>query len=149
MPLEIVPYKTEHALEIIKGQAKQPALKVTEQIKEWAKTKETRGPAVTGIYDGRIIGCGGLEICWPGMAEGWCLFVEDISNYNMVPKAVKLILKSWIEQYKLIRVQAPLRTDFPEGVHFCEWLGFEYEGLMRKYHPDGSDARMFSLVTER
>lgn len=149
MGLEIVPYKAEHALEIIKAQAKQPALELSEQNIEWAKLKETAGPAVTGIYEDRIIGCGGLEIVWAGFAEGWCLFVKDIGEYAFMPRAVKRILADWTERYKLVRIQAPLRADFPEGVRFCEWLGFEYEGLLRKYHPDHSDGRMFALIIER
>jgi len=149
MALEIVSYKAEHALEIIKGQAKQPTLEINEQTIEWAKMKENRGPAVTGIYEGRIIGCGGLEIIYAGFAEGWCLFVADIGEYGFMPKAVKRILAAWIEEYKLIRIQAPLRVDFPEGIRFAEWLGLEYEGLLRKYHADHSDARMFALIIER
>lgn len=141
------PYKAEDAIEILSTKPRQPMLELDNITKEFAKLKETRGPALTGTVDGRVIGCGGLEILWPGFAEGWCLFSERIEIYGMATaKTVKRVLWKWIKEYKLVRIQAPLRADFPLGLRFTEWLGFEYEATLHKYHPDRCDALIYSIV---
>ena len=147
--MELREYRADDALEIIKGRARQPSISAQETADKLAQIENADGPSTTIICDGRVIGCGGLTICWPGMSEAWCLFVEDIYNYRMMPRLVKHTLQTWAEQYKLVRIQAPLRADFPEGIHFAEWLGFECEGRMRKFHPDGCDGLMYSLIIER
>ena len=151
--IELIPYKAEHAIEVISQQSKQPCLDVSELTKQWAKTK-TCPASTTCVSDGKILGCAGLEICWPGMAEVWALFASDISKYHIIPKMAKQQLESWIKEYDLKRVQAPLRTDFPAGIRFAEFLGFKPDGwpevpkgvLMKNYHPDGTSAIMYSVT---
>ncbi len=146
--LELRPYKAADALEIIACAPKQPGLEPSEQVKVWAEIKESTGPAVTGVFDNRVIGCGGLELRWPGFAEVWCLFVRDIGDYCMMPRTAKRILSQWMVDCKLVRVQAPLRADFSAGIRLAEWLGFTCEGRLKKYHPDGTDALMHSIIRE-
>lgn len=154
MSLELVPYKAEHAIEIIRQQAKQPGgLEAMELVQQWAKAKESKGPALSGFVEGSLVGCGGLEICWPGVAEGWCLFAKDINKYDFTTRlgfarTIKLKLNEWVVVNKLVRVQAPMRVDFLEGIRMVEWLGFECEGRLRKFHPDRCDAFMFGRITE-
>jgi hypothetical protein len=143
------PYTAQDAIEILGQRPRQPGVQLDEQTRAWAAMKETRGPAITGIVDGRIIGCGGLEILWPGVAEGWCLFVGNVDDFRLpVAKAVKRTLHQWIKDHHLVRVQAPLRADFKSGILFATWLGLKYEGTLRKYLPDGSDAMMYALIGE-
>ncbi len=142
--VELIPYKAEHAIEVIANKARQPCLDVSDIIEKWAKLKE--GPtSKTGVSDGKIIGCGGLEICWPGMAEGWIVLASEKYDFN--PKVILLQMREWIEEHKLIRVQVPLRNDFPAGIRFAEFLGFKDENArLKKYHPDGTDALMYAII---
>ena len=39
----------------------------------------------------------------------------------------------------LKRVQASVHAEDHQAVRFARWMGFENEGLMKKYGPDGSD----------
>ena len=142
-------YKAEDAIEILSAGVKQPGLNLDPCTTQWAELKETRGPAVTAVEENRIIGCSGIEICWPGFAEIWCIFVEDIEKYGLkVALRIKPLVKKWIKENNLVRLQAPLRADFPEGIRMAEWVGFKYEATLQKYHPDGVDALMYVIIGE-
>ena len=150
MNLELRKYCAADAIELISRKAKQPSLVLDLQVQGWAKLKETRGPALTSIWNGTIASCGGLEIVWPGVAEAWFIVCEADKMCNIsVAAATKEKLDDWIKEYELVRVQSPLRADFPQGVRFAKWLGFEYESIMPKYHPDGCTAWMYSRIIER
>ena len=147
--LDIRPYKAADAIEILSGNAKQPGLELDALTVKWAQEKETKGPAITGTVEGRIIGCAGLEIPWPRFAEGWCIFIDDIDKYALpMARKARPILKGWIKEFDLIRVQAPMRADFEAGLRFVDWLGLKLEARLKKYHPDACDALMYSIVGE-
>ena len=143
------PYQAADALEILKGQAKQPGAALDEMSEKLAVANEDNGPSVTFLADGNVIGCAGLTICWPGMSEAWMLCVKDIYKHPMVARVAKRQLITWADQYNLVRIQAPLRDDFMDGITFANWLGFSCEGRMRKFHPDGCDALLHSIIFER
>ena len=150
--LEIVEYKASHALSIISEGAKEPSLVMSENVKVWAETFVNIKPSVAGIYKGKPVGCGGLAIKWPGVAEAWCLFAKSTAQLPLKVRIdfaliVKALLMRWMDEYKLVRVQAPMRSDFPLGEKFVKTLGFVQESnLMAKYHPDGTSAVLFALV---
>ena len=116
--IELIPYKAEHAIEVIANRAQQPGLKVTGLIEEWAKYKESVISRTVVLGD-KIIGCGGIEICWPGMAEAWAVSIDDIRDFFANPRKVKLQLHAWIKEHNLTRVQAPMWADFPAGIRFA------------------------------
>jgi RimJ/RimL family protein N-acetyltransferase len=45
------------------------------------------------------------------------------------------------------RVQASVHAEDGQAVRFARWLGFENEGLMKKYGPDGSDYYRMARVS--
>ncbi len=142
-------YRAEDAIGILKGQPRQPGATLDDMSEKLASANENNGPSVTFLADDKVIGSAGLTICWPGMAEAWCLFIHDITNYPMIARVAKRQLRTWADEYNLVRIQAPLREDFMAGITFAHWLGFECEGRMRKFHPDGCDALMHSIIYER
>jgi len=145
-PVEIIPFKKEHAIEI-KVRKHEDDLKRNQLYETWAEMNELQGPAFTGLYEGKIVGCAGIRVLWPGVGEAWAIFSPEIVNlkqeaYHYVLKFLSQIVDDW----KLHRVQAQARTDFPLASKYLEGLGFVFEGLMRKYYDDGSDAYLFALV---
>ncbi len=142
-------YTSMDAISILKEGAIQPGLEMSELAAQWSRDKETKGPGAAIECDGHIIGCAGIEIPWDGLGELWGMFVKDAGSYTMrFARRVKPLVYGWIEEYHLNRLQAPLRVDFPAGIRMIEWIGFKRESVMRKYHPDGCDAIMHSIVGE-
>jgi len=77
---------------------------------------------------------------WQGVGEGWLI----MSKYGYdIPKTVARYADEFFDvimtEANLQRVQASVNALDPRSVRFARWLGFENEGLMRKYGPDGTD----------
>ena len=89
------------------------------------------------------IGCFGILRLRPGVGEGWlCLS-------NALPigqasrdwaRAVTLIERQLtVEMGRFHRVQVALPARFAAGQRLVRRLGFELEGVLRRYGADGSD----------
>ena len=156
MALEIVPYKAEHALEIIKSKAKETILKLGEKAEERAKYLETAGPAITGLWNGTLLASGGLMFNgpWPGVAEAWCLFRQetdqtDVWSRMLFARKCKGLLYEWIEKYQLVRIEANLYAEQIPNIEFVKFLGLEFESLKPKYYFGGKTAVMYVKIVER
>lgn len=153
---ELIDYKPEHAEQIEAEGANEPTLNCGQLPKGWAQALAA-SPAKTAVYDGKIVGCGGVFIWWPGMAEAWATFIHDIGKYPIDPRIVGQQLHQWMEEYKLNRVQSPLRADWEDGIKYAKWLGFRPDGWpdvpdgvrMEHYHYDGTAAIMYSIIRKK
>lgn len=151
-----MPYKAEHAIEIIERQPRQPCLQINQNAKEWAKYLEVVGPAVTGLWNGNLAGAGGLMFNGPysGVAEAWCLFGHDVDEELVSVRALwakesKRQLEAWIEEHKLVRIEANVRADFEHGKRFVEFMGLEYESTRPKYYSKELAGLMYVKIIER
>jgi RimJ/RimL family protein N-acetyltransferase len=61
-------------------------------------------------------------------------------------KYSSLLLDHVQEDTDLQRIQASVHTRDKQAIRYVEWLGFENEGLMKKFGPDGSDYYRFARV---
>lgn len=113
------------------------------------KKYEIVGPAYTCIDRKKILFCAGIIILWRGVGESWSLCDVEVKNY---PREVlfyqKECLFKEIEANKLHRIQAHCLTTWRSGYRFLERLGFEREGLVRKYDSEGRDYYLYSLIKE-
>lgn len=94
-----------------------------------------------------IIGCGGVHKMWHGNGEGWLLM--STHAYKM-PKTVARytyrLFDTIMADNNLWRIQASVHATDEQSIRFAEWMGFENEGLMKKFGPDGSDYYRFARV---
>ena len=142
--IEHIPYKPEHAKEIISFGATGYCGEYTDDQIEALANVKLNGKAYTCVYNGRIVSCGGYELMWPGVAQAWFLCVNDI-NSMLIKESKRLFLEI---TKGLNRVQAPLRSDFEIGERFAKYMGFKQESVMKRYNPDGTDALMYVLEIE-
>lgn len=95
-----------------------------------------------------LVGCGGLIIFWPGVAEAWlmlskkCNFMSNIERAKVV-LLIRKKMEELIKEHKLWRIGAIIRPDFPQAIRLATVLGFKREGLLKKYAPDGTDRLIF------
>ncbi len=110
---------------------------------------DLEGLAIAAREDGKCIGAWGLIPLWEGNSRAWALFSERIlSKY---PGAMIRRLKKDLDQYEsahpeLNRIEATVSADHIKGHKFIQWLGFDEEGLMRRYAADGSDAYLYARI---
>jgi hypothetical protein len=98
------------------------------------------GLGYTLMVDDRIIAAAGVVRLLPGSGEAWALVTPLIHRYPIAFfRAVRESLESIILELKLHRVQSTVKVNDKRSVKFLIKLGFEIEGLLRKYSPDGLD----------
>jgi RimJ/RimL family protein N-acetyltransferase len=50
------------------------------------------------------------------------------------------------EEFDYQRIQASIAVTDKTAKRFAEWLGFQNEGVMKKYGPDGTDYYRYARV---
>lgn len=145
--LEIIKYKPEHMIKLCKSTLVEGGIDNPADVEKWANSRFKDGPAYTGMYNGRIVGCGGVSIYWAGVGQAWAVFPKWVTifkreAYCYIKKGLNII----ITEYDMRRIEATWRTDYPDKMHWLEHLGFQREGLLRKYCPDGCDAWMYAYI---
>ena len=145
----ILPFHAEDMLWIIEDGIKEFGVKCipTEQMTELAIEREANGQCITGWVDGRIVGCGGIDLKWPGVGEVWLFLSYETDRFTKrAYKTIKDGIKKLIDDNDLHRCQAWCRIDFDQAHTLFRHLGFEPEGIAKKYMPDGTDAILYAKV---
>jgi len=138
--MRIIDYKPEHAHEILAGPLNEGVPETTYQFGYTADKIGIEGQTFTGVVNGYVVACGGIIPLWPGVGEGWVLASYRIHhNRFSVVRSVCVILDNLMEDHGYWRIQGATLANWKQGIRFANLLGFEKEGVMRRYGPDGSD----------
>jgi len=90
--------------------------------------------------DGEILAVGGAHIMWTGVAEAWVLVSPSGKKHGrLFARYAKRRFEGMLQENAITRMQATIHVTDESAMRFVEWLGFEKEGLMRKYGVDGDD----------
>ncbi len=101
--------------------------------------------AVTLLYRGEPIAIFGWPVIHPGVACIWGLVSELVRECPIAfHKACLNILSNLFKELKLHRLHMTVKDGYSEGMDWAEAIGFQYEGTMKKYGPDGSDYCIFA-----
>lgn len=96
--------------------------------------------AFTLEEDGEIFAVGGAHIMWSGVAEAWVLISPNGKKHGtLFARYAKRRFEGILKENNIKRMQATIHSTDAEAMRFAEWLGFEEEGLMRSYGPEGDD----------
>lgn len=89
---------------------------------------------------GTVLAVGGVHVMWFGAGEAWVLVSpEAMAVPTTFARYTKRAFDSILQDTELRRVQASIHVDDDRAYRFAEWLGFENEGVMRKYGVEGDD----------
>lgn len=105
------------------------------------------GPAYT-VFDGDIpVMAGGIVKLWPEVGEVWLFlspwFTTHVkTGYQLIRELFEAVLK--VNHFR--RIQTPICASMPGNIRLVEHLGFECEGTMRRWGPDGQDYKFMALV---
>ena len=106
------------------------------------------GPAITLINDQlEPVASAGMACLWPGVGEFWMIPSVLVSRHKVsVVREAKRFLADCLERFNLHRAQATIREKDGIALGWIERLGFEREGLMRKFGSDGENYFMYARV---
>lgn len=104
----------------------------------------------TALWNGKIVGVGGISILWSGVGELWLILAKDSKRDGMngviALDAIRKKVDEIIEENKIVRAQATVRLDFPKGIKMLESFGFQREGCLRRYTPDGCSVYRYARI---
>ncbi len=109
----------------------------------YAAALERMGPAFTAVADGRVVGVAGVAPQWRGRAVAWALLSECGPPVFLAVHRAALRFFA-LQGYR--RIEAGVDVRFTAAQRWARLLGFEREGLMRGYGPDGHDAYLYARV---
>lgn len=101
------------------------------------------GSTTVTDFEGRIILIGGLIEVAPGRAEAWTIISEH-AGVHMV--RLSRMVKRYLDGGPFRRIEANVRSDFAPGIRWANMMGFEMEGLMKQYSPNGADHYLYARV---
>jgi RimJ/RimL family protein N-acetyltransferase len=103
---------------------------------------------VTLFNNDDILAVGGVHTLWEGVGECWIMLSKSGRKKPFtVAKYTFVLFDNMISQENIIRLQASIASTDDKALKFAKWLGFEFEGIMRKYGPDGDDYYRVARIT--
>ncbi|MBW2623977.1 MAG: hypothetical protein JRD68_13800 [Deltaproteobacteria bacterium] len=107
-----------------------------------------RGPAWTLTTDeGKVVASGGAVLLHSKLAEGWVMTTADIEKHALAfHRAFLNGIKIIFEVYKIRRLQIAVKLEWTKAVQWAHRLGFEAEGIMTAFDPDGADYLRLAIV---
>jgi len=111
---------------------------------EYGASLKAAGPSYTALDGDKVVACIGMVNIWQGRAQVWALIAKDAGRkffyiHKMVERALRL--------HPCKRVETTVTSDFVEGHRWMTMLGFEREGCMRAYTPEGLDTDLYARVS--
>lgn len=106
----------------------------------------------TTIFQNEIVSVGGVIVLWEGVGEFWLMLTANCKKNNMYRvialAAIVDKMEELIKKNNLKRVQAIIRTDFPQAIKMVQVLNFVNETPkgMTNYFPDGCDAYLYARI---
>ena len=98
---------------------------------------------IVGEQDGEIMIMSGIIPQWEGRAMAWALVSCNAGKcFRSIHKAVL----NFLIQSNVRRIEATVDVSFKPGHRWMKMLGFEPEGYMKAYLPDGNDCILYARV---
>ena len=148
--MRLVPFEPAHADALLEGQLNDDRNRPSPKLGSFAPTLVHEGMAFTAIDNGYLVASGGIAPLWEGVGEAWLLGAERVEKHRRyVARAVHQHMLQVVEKKGLWRVQAAMRSDWPELKRWARFLGMQHEGTMRAYGADGLDYERYARVWQQ
>jgi hypothetical protein len=95
--------------------------------------------------DGKVVACFGVLKLWEGRGDAWALIDGDIGARGM--RRLHFEIRKRLEAaHEFRRIETACDAGFAQAKRWLELLGFQYEGPLLKYTPDGRDCLRFARI---
>ena len=139
--MNVIAFRPEHFQRIDLQATQRMALSYV--TPEYTMAIAEAGPALTVLSGDKVLGCGGIALMPFGVGMLWA-FVDGGAGPHFV--AIHRITSRFIDAVKVRRLETAVQDGFQPGCRWVEMLGFQKEGLMRSYGPDGSDFLRYARI---
>lgn len=103
--------------------------------------------SITIRDDDEVLAIVGIVLQSPGHGDAWAVVAKDLKNRGfMLTKGVRYLIR-WAEEHgKLRRIGILVVPDCRRHIVWAKRLGFQLEGTVRKYGPNGEDFLLMSRI---
>jgi hypothetical protein len=138
----VAPFHPAHLLEI-RAQPAQPKDFALFSDPEYGE-QLLAGDAFS-VFDaaGQVQAVLGVAPLWENRGAAWAVLSGECGPVFV---AMHKQAKAYFDRCRFARVEAYIDPNFPQAVRWIELLGFQREGLMRKFTPAGADNYLYSRV---
>lgn len=148
MALIIKPFEPEHLGQMTPRRFEAAEMAYVGDPELYVRAYLQRGPAWSGFVGNRIMGCAGVCVLWRGVGEAWMVTTDLAARMPLAfHRAIASRLDEVMMSMNLWRLQAIIHTEHEVSRRWVRRLGFEEEGTMQRYGPDGKDYVRFARVT--
>jgi RimJ/RimL family protein N-acetyltransferase len=106
---------------------------------------QARGIGAAAEADGQIVACAAIVDMQDGRGLAWAMLSEHaLRHIKLIHRAIQGVLAK--SPYR--RIEMAVDAQHAAGCRWAERLGFEREGLMRAYTPDGRSCYLYARVQE-
>ena len=144
-PLIWVPFNAGHVETLKIDQSIRETLPKSSSLAQLIEAQANQGHAITAILQSKPVAVFGVVDVWDGVAEMWLNCEERLRKYGKtMTRAAQIYADYIVISRNLHRLQITVRCADLRAVRWGLALGFEIEGVMKKYGADGSDFFMMS-----
>jgi len=118
----------------------------------YAEAIDVRGKAWSGLLDGEVVGAAGFTPQWDGRSTAWAIFGRKVpkKDWPVIVRFIRAAIAGEMAEHKAkvghARVDITVPWGFGEGCRLASLLGFEIEGISRKFGLNGADHFVYSRV---
>ena len=143
-----LPYAEDHLVQISMNQPDVASAMPYVDVIQMVSAQARLGPSVTAFIGAKPVTCFGAYRIWSGMGEAW-MISDDAARYRPIQmtKAARYFIDIVSVYLALHRLQITVKNSDKRALRWATALGFESEGLLKKFGPDGSDFFMMARTT--
>ena len=104
---------------------------------------DAKGIGWAAVSDDQVIACAGIIEMHPERGMAWAMLSDSaLRQFRLIHRTVSAVVNAapWR------RIEMTVDAQHQEAISWAERLGFECEGLMRAYTPDGRDCFLYAKV---
>lgn len=148
---KMVPFEIEHGRHLLDADRRDGIDVLCEGISEEAVMEAwKKGVCYTLLLDGEPVVSSGIIHIGFNRGEAWTLVSSLFYKHRKTCfKRIKEMVGIIAQSMELVRVQSTIRADKPWADRWMKHLGFEREGLMKRFGPNGEDFVLYSRIFER
>lgn len=143
--ITVMPFHPSHMDRVVKTQREMEVFDAMPDFRQRLEVLRQNKTAWTFFYKYEPSIIMGIEHKWDTNAEIWMVTGNFAGKHGAIlSRGAKRLIDQIGSRLDLLRLQAVVNVDHEKAVRWAEFLGFEREGLMSKYGPEGADYYMYS-----
>lgn len=143
--MRLVPFEVAHGEALLEAGLNDDRNRPEAAFGDFIPTMVHADMAFTAIATGHLVAAAGIIPLWEGVGEAWFLGASRLGKHQR--SVLRLVRKGLVrvaDEQGLWRVQAVMRSDWPELARWARFLGMKHEGTMRKYGANKLDYERYA-----